>query len=104
MTAFSAYYDPAFGVALQSNGKAVAAGYGADNNNLATGYNFALARYNTNGALDTTFSGDGRQMTDFNSNGDNASAVAIQADGRIVVAGHASNGSDFEIALARYLP
>jgi uncharacterized delta-60 repeat protein len=104
VTAFSGYTDASFGIALQTNGKAIAAGYGADNNNLGTSYNFSLARYNTNGLLDTTFSGDGKQMTDFNVNADIASAVVIQADGKIVVAGYASNGGDYDIALARYLP
>jgi uncharacterized delta-60 repeat protein len=103
-TTFSAYYDAAFGIGLQADGKIIAAGYGADNNNLATGYNFALTRYNPNGALDTTFSGDGKQMTDFILNSDHGQAVAMQADGKILVAGYASNGSDFDIALARYLP
>lgn len=103
-TAFSAYYDSAFGIALQSDGKIVAAGYGADNNNLNTSYNFALARYNTNGTLDTTFSGDGKQMTDFNINTDIGQALAIQADGKILVAGYTWNGAYNEIAVARYLP
>ncbi len=104
VTAFSASYDAAFGIALQSNGKAVVAGFGADNNALYTGYNFALSRYDTNGSLDTSFSGDGKQMTDFINYEDHGQAVAIQADGKIVVAGYTYNGNDYDIALARYLP
>jgi uncharacterized delta-60 repeat protein len=103
-TAFSAYYDAAFGIGLQADGKIIAAGYGADNSILNTSYNFALTRYNSNGALDATFSGDGKQMTDFNINTDKGQAVAIQPDGRILVAGQVSNGNDFDLALARYLP
>ena len=50
---------------------------------------FALARFNSNGSLDTSFSGDGKQTTDFGSSGDRAHGVAIQADGKIVAAGEA---------------
>src|SRR5689334_529639 len=49
------------------------------------------------GDLDVSFSGDGKQTTDFGG-ADAAAAVAVQADGKIVVAG--SSGGDF--ALARY--
>jgi uncharacterized delta-60 repeat protein len=83
--------DQANGVALQADGKIVAVGFGG-----AFG-DFVLARYNPNGSLDTSFSGDGKQKTDF-ANVDGAGAVAIQADGKIVAVG--GTGDDF--ALARY--
>ena len=82
-------------VAIQ-NGKIVVAGtslHGADGN-------FALARYNPDGSLDTSFSGDGIQTSDFGVRHD-AHAVAIQADGKIVVAG-VSDSDDGNFALARY--
>jgi uncharacterized delta-60 repeat protein len=85
--------DEAAGVALQANGKIVVVGGGGPN------ADFALARYNPNGSLDTTFSGDGKQTTSF-SGGSSASGVAIQDDGKLVVVGGA--GTDF--ALARYQP
>jgi uncharacterized delta-60 repeat protein len=84
--------DRANGVALQANGKIVAVGTGHSD--------FALARYNANGSLDTSFSGDGLQRTDFGDFGDRASGVALQADGKIVVVGRAGGTDDF--ALARY--
>src|SRR5256714_1361511 len=79
----------------QPDGKIVAAGStpGGD-------YRFALARYNPNGSLDTSFSGDGKQTTDFGSF-DEANGVALQTDGKIVVVG-LTGGGDF--ALARYNP
>ena len=64
---------------------------------------FALARYNPNGSLDTTFSGDGKQTTDFGGI-DSAEAVAIQSDGRIVAAGWSNHSGDFDFALARFTP
>jgi uncharacterized delta-60 repeat protein len=82
-------------VAIQ-NGKIVVAGtslHGADGN-------FALARYNPDGSLDASFSGDGMQTSDFGARHD-AHAVALQADGKIVIAG-VSESDDGNFALARY--
>src|SRR5262249_49582815 len=65
--------------------------------------NFALARYNANGTLDTTFGTKGKVTTDFAGNGDWAGGVAIQADGKIVAAGSAGDSSGpGTIGLARY--
>lgn len=86
-------HDGVSAVAMQADGKIVAAGDG-------TSSVFALSRYNPDGSLDTTFSGDGITTTDFSPYYDVAYAVAIQGDGKIVAAG-AANGSVF--ALARYL-
>ena len=89
-------YERAFAVAIQPDSKIVAAGCTA-----CTGGDFALARYNANGSLDTSFSGDGKQRTGFGGS-DGASGVAIQADGRIVAAGYTTAGGDYDFALARY--
>ena len=63
----------------------------------------ALARYNPNGTLDPSFSGNGRQRTNL-VGFDEASAVALQADGKSVAVGR-SFGTDLtaDFALARYL-
>ena len=53
------------------------------------------------GDLDTTFSTDGKVTTDIGTT-DAGRAVAIQADGKIVVAGFASNGSNNDISVLRY--
>ena len=47
---------------------------------------FTLARYNPNGSLDPSFSGDGKQTTKFGGF-DYANGVALQADGKIVTVG-----------------
>src|SRR5207248_8423703 len=72
-------------------------------------YDFALARYNTDGSLDTSFGPghNGKVVTDFGTDDDQAYAVAIQADGKIVLAGRAhpdipSQDSNYDFALARY--
>ncbi|MFJ8012859.1 calcium-binding protein [Streptomyces sp. NPDC096339] len=83
-------------VALQGDGKIIAAGQSSSG-----GADFALARYNDDGALDTTFDTDGKVTTDFAGANDGANAVAVQADGKIVAAGHAS-GVTSDFALVRY--
>lgn len=90
----------AFAVAIQANGKIVAAG----DVSLPTNDNFALARYNTDGSLDTSFSGDGKAQSDFDSGDDAAYAVAIQGDGRIVVAGKAAVSGDADFGVERFNP
>src|SRR4051812_7886996 len=90
--------DGAYAVAIQSDGKIVAAG----RNGLNNIRDFALARYNSNGSLDTTFSDDGELVTDFADGLDEAHAVAIQSDGKIVAAGSTTGPSRVYFALARY--
>ena len=87
-------------VVMQADGKIVVAGtsYASDN---ISGDDFALARYNTDGSLDTTFSGDGKVITDFGGD-DGGTSVVMQADGKILVVGSTYNGSSSDIALARY--
>ena len=83
-------------VAVQADGKIVTAGFAYMN----SGFDIALARYNSDGTLDATFGEGGRVTTDLSRN-DRASSVALQADGKIVVAGQAV-GRAFDFALVRY--
>ena len=86
-------------MAIQADGKIVAVGL-ADGR--ANGRDFALARYSPNGSLDPSFSGDGKRRTNFEGF-DDASAVAIQADGKIVAVGRTfGTNRTAEFALARY--
>src|SRR6185312_1141882 len=83
--------DDASAVAIQSDGKIVAAGGTTI---------FELARYNTNGSLDTSFGSNGIARAQFASGGA-AQAVGIQSDGKIVVSGHAFNGVG-QFAIVRF--
>src|SRR5687767_2439222 len=56
------------------------------------------------GQLDYGFAGTGQLTTSFGPTEDSGRAVAVQADGRVVVAGYASTGSNTDFTLARYLP
>jgi uncharacterized delta-60 repeat protein len=91
--------DGANGVAIQQDGKIVVVG-ASD----ATGKDdFALARYTTSGALDPTFGTGGRVLTSIGTGFDGAETVAIQPDGKIVVAGNTNTPSEnTEFALVRY--
>ncbi len=91
-------HDIAQAVAIQSDGKIVAAGRAYNGSND----DFALARYNSDGSLDTSFDSDGKVTTAIGVLSDGAYAIAIQSDGKIVVAGYANNGSNDDFALARY--
>jgi uncharacterized delta-60 repeat protein len=92
------------GVAMQADGKIVAAGQTYD---PATFHDsFALARYAANGSLDSGFGSGGKVRTDFGPSPSAGWAVAIQSDGKIVVAGDggAVGARDAGFALARYNP
>ncbi|MEI9911790.1 MAG: T9SS type A sorting domain-containing protein [Bacteroidota bacterium] len=92
--------ERATSIAIQSDGKIIVAGYSYNN---VSNYDFALARYNTDGSLDNSFDGDGKLTTDINSFYDQVSSIALQSDGKIVVAGSAYDGTnDNNFALARY--
>src|SRR5438552_1541245 len=94
--------DVIYGLALQMDGKIVVAGGAGNNSDIP---DFALARLNTNGALDPSFGSGGKVTTDFFGNNDYATALVIQADGKILCVGWARNaiGSSDSLAPARYV-
>lgn len=101
-TNFTTAWDGAFSVAIQTDGMIVVAGEAGGTGPAESGdARFALARYDITGALDPTFSGDGRVMTNVSAKADFVFGIAVQADGKIVVTGRAG-GSGGRIALARY--
>ena len=90
------------GMAVQPDGKILAAG--TTGFPYAATLRFAIARYNRDGSLDASFSGDGIFTLDFGFGSAEAFDIAIQPDGKIVVAGTASNGSNKDFALVRLNP
>jgi uncharacterized delta-60 repeat protein len=96
----------AFALALQSDGKIIAAGtdFVDFNPGDMSDTDFALARYNPDGSLDTTFGNGGTVTTDFFGTEDDVFSVLIQPDGKIVAVGSANDPADFyDFAAVRYL-
>ncbi|MEO8148119.1 MAG: T9SS type A sorting domain-containing protein [Bacteroidia bacterium] len=81
---------------IQGDGKIILAGYSG------SPYKFALARYNDDGTLDTTFNSTGKVLTTIGTHVE-ANAVALEPGGKIVVAGVTYNGSNQNFCIARYL-
>src|SRR5438874_185420 len=91
------YCAPA--LVLQSDGKLVAAG---DAWKDTVDADFAVIRYTANGSLDTAFGTGGKVTTSFGSQEDDAYALVVQPDGKLVAAGVVFNGVRWDFALARY--
>lgn len=92
--------DKAYGVTIQIDGKIIVAGYSTS---TVTGKDFTVVRYNTNGSLDSAFGTNGIVTTDLLlGSEDIAYSVALQTDGKIVLAGYCDNGSNKDAAIVRY--
>ncbi|HYK44163.1 MAG TPA: hypothetical protein VEV83_03285, partial [Parafilimonas sp.] len=97
ITHFGSYrYGGGSAMALQPDGKIVVAGTSSDSKNG----DFAVARYNPDGELDSSFGVDGKLMTDLNDSRDEASSVNVLDDGKILVTGSTLGKSYF--AMVRY--
>ena len=91
--------DEAFSVVVQGDGKIVVGGESLVTTSSGNAQDdFALARYNTDGSLDTTFGTAGMVTTSFGTENAAVHALAINSSGQIIAAG--SNGTNQ--AVARY--
>jgi uncharacterized delta-60 repeat protein len=82
---------------IQPDGKIVMAGYFQTDNFPVGRILFAAARFNPNGSLDTSFDGDGKASADIG-NTARAFSVALQPDGKIVLAGTAQENSNSPVS------
>jgi uncharacterized delta-60 repeat protein len=102
---FDARNDACNAIAVQPNGKIVAIGPSSDT--VANNNDFAIARVNVDGTLDSTFgAGTGKTLVSFDlggNNDDTPGAVTLQPDGKIVVAGWASGATGYDMAVVRLL-
>lgn len=91
--------ESARALTIDSRSKIIVAGV----TNRARSDDFALARYNADGSLDPSFHGDGITITDINNaSNDTAKAIALDANGNIVVAGFSRAGGNDDFAVVRY--
>jgi uncharacterized delta-60 repeat protein len=92
--------DEANTIAIQPDGKIIVGGTA----HTAYGQDFALARYNTDGILDTSFDEDGKVTSNFlNQYSDMGYSVVLQDDGKIILAGYLSQAdNDSNFGMVRY--
>ncbi len=99
-TDFGGSYGGATAVAVQPDGKVVVVGETGD---VYEDRSIAIARYNPDGSLDSTFSDDGVQTTDVSGGfGSGGRDLAIQADGKIVVVGVGGGVGTEQAVVVRY--
>lgn len=94
-------FEGANALLVQSDGKLVAGGFSNAVN--PTSNDIALARYNPDGSLDTSFGAGGFVLTDFGGQ-ELIIALVQQADGKLVAGGTSNVNGDQDFALARYHP
>ncbi|HEY6331516.1 MAG TPA: delta-60 repeat domain-containing protein [Blastocatellia bacterium] len=104
---YSKQFDGVTTLAVQSDGKILAAGVAGTSPagaSESTG-DFAIARYNPDGTLDTTFGASGKVLTDFDGGYDVIGAIFVQPNGKILTAGWVGTPPEnFGIGLAQYNP
>jgi uncharacterized delta-60 repeat protein len=102
ITDFASGHDDAVGVVIQPDGKIVVAGTVQDQSGEFKSSDVALARYSANGALDPSFGTNGLVRVDFG-DFELASSIALQPDGKIVVAGARQSNGNSDFLIARFL-
>jgi uncharacterized delta-60 repeat protein len=105
-TGFGGDSEGANALVIQADGKLIAAGF--SNGGGPEDFDFAVARYNFDGSLDTSFNGGIGANGGFRTflgggNFEGAEALAIQPDGKLVAAGFSNSGGDNDFALTRYV-
>jgi uncharacterized delta-60 repeat protein len=99
MTDFNRANDYASAMQVLNDGSILVAGSTPTN---GKGYDFALAKYNSNGVLDMTFGTNGKVTTDFNGGNDKVSAMQVLNDGSILVTGYTTYKGNYDFAIAKY--
>ena len=95
-------------LAIQGNGKIITTGktFAMTAQGVYDGYAFLVARHNIDGTRDNTFGTNGAVVSNFGIGDEVPYALALQADGKILVAGYvttqAGKGYDLDAAVARY--
>jgi uncharacterized delta-60 repeat protein len=90
--------DYGYSLAIQSDGKILLGGSCGYEDN----WDFCIARFDSNGTLDTSFGTDGKVIQDIGSNDDRGYSLAIRPNGKILLGGSCYNGSDYDFCIARF--
>jgi uncharacterized delta-60 repeat protein len=105
-TSFPGQGSYAFAVALQPDGKIIAAGTDFVNfsSDDSSNTDFALERYNPDGTADLSFGIGGQVTTDFDGFNDDTFSILVQPDGKLIAVGSAKNPTNFyDFAAVRYM-
>src|ERR1051325_71007 len=94
---FAGAADLGYAMSVQNDGKILVAGRASHGDES----DFGVARFNTDGTLDTSFGNAGMVMTDLGSQFDAAYAMAVQTNGKIVVVGQ-TEGVGYDFGMVRY--
>ena len=101
-TVFDSSYSQVKDATTQNDGKILLSGFASD---IATGrHSIAIARFNTDGTIDSTFGTSGRVSFNIGSFDDYGAGVAVQTDGKIIIGGYTildSNFSEYDFAAVR---
>ena len=90
--------DSGRALVIQSDGKILVGGH----IRVGSFDDYALVRYNTDGSLDTSFSSDGIVIQSIGSEDDRLDAMALQSDGKILIAGLSSDGVSTDLVVVRF--
>jgi uncharacterized delta-60 repeat protein len=102
-TDFQNSTDLATAVDILNDGKILVGGFAYDG--PVVSFDFALARYNTDGSLDTSFNHGGKVVRDFSGDADKAYAMIVNSSGKILLAGESfSPTTGYDFALSRFNP
>lgn len=93
--------DQCLALGQQTDGKILAGGSAATSDGTT---DFALVRYTTAGALDTSFGSGGKVTTAISTGNDIITGMAVQPDGRVVVCGSTTSSAVARFVIARYNP
>jgi uncharacterized delta-60 repeat protein len=91
-------HDGGNSLAIQSDGKILLGGSCKNGSNI----NFCIARFNSDGTLDTTFGTRGKVIQLIGTSHDGGNSLAIQSDGKILLGGSCKNGSNIDFCIARF--
>jgi uncharacterized delta-60 repeat protein len=94
----SSSYDKGYSLAIQPDGKILLGGYCRGVSNI----DFCIARFNSNGTLDNSFGTNGKVIQSIGSANDSGRSLTIQSDGKILLGGDCSNGSNIDFCIARF--
>ena len=100
-TQFNTNNDVANAIAMRAGGKPIVVGNVTNAINPTSGTDFGIVAYNADGSLDYAFGSNAFVSISFDAD-DRANAVAVQTNDKILVAGKAANGSQYNLVVVRY--